>query len=55
MIMQVYCSPLSAPSLLSTAAEADHFTFDTEKSYEKLDYIFYNPAFIQAVQSQYYT
>jgi len=31
--------------------EQQHFTFDTERSYEKLDYIFYNPKYIQAIEA----
>ena len=33
------------------SAESQHFTFDTAKPYEKLDYIFYNPKFVNPVSA----
>ena len=40
------------PAVEYNAAEQEHFTFDTQQPYEKLDYIFYNPAFINRVSAR---
>ena len=50
-----YQHPHLKPAILPsdyTADESRHFTFDTENPYEKLDYIFYNPAFINRVSAR---